>query len=220
MKLVHSTKDRGETANEKITALLPTIREAQLREWVERMSVPRHFVIEAAQKRATAEWLSSLFEAWDYKVERHGPHANIVALPNPKPKRAILVGAHYDSVPESPGADDNGSAVAAMLGCAAACALWRPTLPVMFVAFNRKEEHLLGSRDFVAAWVPKSSVRIDCAHVLEMVGFASSQPGSQSVPTGLPIKIPDRGDFLGLLANGDSSATMDFAMTQARPYMP
>jgi len=43
------------------------------------------------------------------------------------------VGAHYDSVPMCPGADDNGSAVAAMLRCAAACSLWRPVLPIVFV---------------------------------------------------------------------------------------
>jgi Zn-dependent M28 family amino/carboxypeptidase len=130
------------------------------------------------------------------------------------------VGAHYDTVPESPGADDNGSAVAAMLGCAAACALFRPTLPVIFVAFNREEEHLTGSQDFVSSWLAQSSVRIHCAHVLEMVGFASDDPGSQKVPTGLPIKLPERANFLGLLANGDSSAIMDFSMKQARTYLP
>jgi len=64
-------------------------------------------------------------------------------------QQAILVGAHYDSVPMCPGADDNGSAVAAMLGCAAACSLWRPHLPIIFIAFNCEEDGLRGSRDFV-----------------------------------------------------------------------
>lgn len=219
MKLVHSTDAHAQPAHPKIASLLATIREAQLREWVEHISVPRHFIAEAEQNRATAGWLEDLFQSWGYRVERQGPHANVIALPDPKTKRAILVGAHYDTVPESPGADDNGSAVAAMLGCAAACALWRPALPVIFVAFNREEEHLIGSRDFVASWLPQSGVRVECAHVLEMVGFASSEPGSQRIPTGLPIRIPDRADFLGLLANGDSSPMMDFAMKQTRTYM-
>jgi hypothetical protein len=220
MKLVHSSNARGERPDEKISVLLPTIAEQQLREWVERISVPRHFIIEAEQNRATAKWLAQLFEGWGYRVQQQGPHANIVALPHPKPARAILVGAHYDTVPESPGADDNGSAVAAMLGCAAACAVWRPVLPVMFVAFNREEEHLTGSSDFVTSWLPQSGVRVDCAHVLEMVGFASDRPGSQRTPTGLPISIPDRGNFLGLLANNTSSATMDFAVKQTCTYLP
>ena len=177
-------------------------------------------MIEAEQNRATANWLEGLFRDLGYRTEPQGPHANIVALLDAKPADAILVGAHYDTVPESPGADDNGSAVAAMLGCAAACALWRPTLPVILVAFNREEEHLTGSRDFVSSWLAQSGLRICCAHVLEMVGFASDEPGSQGVPTGLPIKIPDRANFLGLLANGDSSSTMHFAMTQTRAYLP
>jgi len=220
MKLVHSNDAHAAKRDDKIASLLGTIREEQLRQWVERISVPRHFVAEAEQNRVTAKWLEGLFHDWGYRTERQGSHANIVALPDPKPARAILVGAHYDTVPESPGADDNGSAVAAMLSCAAACALWRPTLPVMFVAFNREEEHLTGSTDFVSSWLKQSGVQVDCAHVLEMVGFASDEPGSQKTPTGLPIQIPDRANFLGLLANGDSSATMDFAMTQTRAYLP
>jgi len=220
MQLVHSKNAPAAKREEKIASLLGTIREEQLRQWVERISVPRHFVAEAEQNRVTAKWLDGLFRDWGYNTERQGPHANIVALPDPRPSRAILVGAHYDTVPESPGADDNGSAVAAMLGCAAACALRRPTLPVMFVAFNREEEHLTGSTDFVSSWLKQSGVRVHCAHVLEMVGFASNEPGSQKTPTGLPIQIPDRANFLGLLANGDSSAAMDFAMTQTRAYLP
>jgi Zn-dependent M28 family amino/carboxypeptidase len=119
-----------------------------------------------------------------------------------------------------PGADDNGSAVAAMLGCAAACSLWRPVLPVLFVAFNREEDGLRGSRDFVNSYLPKAAFSVRCAHILEMVGYASSEPGSQRVPTGLPIKISDKGDFLGLLANAHSSTVMDFVLRRARTYVP
>lgn len=126
----------------------------------------------------------------------------------------------YDSVPMTPGADDNGSAVAAMLGCAEACALWRPNPAVAFVAFNREEDGLLGSRDFVRSYLPKAGLRVCCAHVLEMVGFARDEPGSQRLPPGLPIRVPDKGDFLGLLANRHSSAPMNFALRQAATYLP
>jgi hypothetical protein len=53
-----------------------------------------------------------------------------------------------------------------------------------------------------------------------MVGFASSAPGSQRVPNGLPIKIHDTGDFLGLLANGPSEKAMDFVLRHAGAYVP
>jgi len=220
MKISHSRKVRPAESSAKIAALLETIAEGQLREWVERISVPRHFGAEPEQNRATANWLYGVFDSMGFRVERQGEFSNIVAIPNASFGEAVLVGGHYDSVPMCPGADDNGSAVAAMLGCAAACSLWRPVLPIMFVAFNREEEGLRGSRDFVKSYLPKAAFQVRCAHILEMVGYASAEPGSQRVPTGLPIKMSDTGDFLGLLANGRSSKVMDSVMRRAGTYVP
>ena len=170
----------------------------------------------------TAHWLGEVFAASGYRVEQQGPYNNVLALPDKPPDvdEVILVGAHYDSVANCPGADDNGSAVAALLGCSAACSLWRPVLPIVFAAFNREEDGLLGSRDFVESYLPQAAFKVRCAHILEMVGYASSEPGSQRLPTGLPVKISDRGDFLGLLANGHSAKAMDFVLRQARTHVP
>lgn len=220
MKIVDSRKLRPVASSAKIKVLLETIMERQLREWVERISLPRHAGAEPEQNRATADWLCSVFISMGYQVERQGDFSNIIALPAGSFRDVILVGAHYDSVPLCPGADDNGSAVAAMLGCAAACSLWRPVLPVVFAAFNCEEDGLRGSRDFVDSYLPDAPFAVRCAHVLEMVGFASSKPGSQRVPTGLPIQISDTGDFLGLLANARSSALMDFVLRRAGTYVP
>ena len=220
MKIVHSRKVRPAESSAKIATLLETIAKSQLREWVERISVSRHFGAEPEQNRATADWLHGLFDSMGFRVERQGEFSNVVALPDNSFDEVILVGAHYDSVPMCPGADDNGSAVAAMLGCAAACSLWRPVLPVIFVAFNREEDGLRGSQDFVESYLPAAPFGVHSAHILEMVGYASAEPGSQRVPAGLPIKISDQGDFLGLLANGRSSAVMDFVLRRAGTYVP
>jgi hypothetical protein len=220
MKIVDSHAVPRAPASARIVGLLETIDEAQLREWVEQISVPRHFGAEPKQNRATADWLCGVFGSMGYRVERQGEFSNILAPPQVPLTDVILVGAHYDSVPMCPGADDNGSAVAAMLGCAAACSLWRPMLPVVFVAFNCEEDGLRGSRDFVESYLPKAPFIIRAAHILEMVGYASSASGSQRVPTGLPIRIRDKGDFLGLLANGPSSAIMDFVLRRAGAYVP
>lgn len=220
MKLVHSNKLEPVESSGRIAALLKTITENQLREWVERISVPRHFGAEPKQNRVTADWLCGVFESLGLRVERQGRFSNIVARPKAAFEKVVLVGAHYDSVPGCPGADDNGSAVAALLGCAAACSLWRPVLPILFVAFNCEEDGLQGSRDFVERHLPEADFEVVCAHILEMVGFASSGPGSQRVPTGLPIQISDTGDFLGLLANAPSGAAMDFVLRHAEAYAP
>ena len=53
-----------------------------------------------------------------------------------------------------------------------------------------------------------------------MVGYASSAAGSQQVPAGLPVKVSDRGDFLGLLANRQSSSILDSILSTAATYTP
>jgi hypothetical protein len=53
-----------------------------------------------------------------------------------------------------------------------------------------------------------------------MVGYADSSPGSQRVPAGLPVKINDVGDFLGLLANRSSNGLMDSILQTASTYTP
>src|SRR5258707_6499844 len=169
MNIIHSREIHPAESSAKVKALLETITEAQLREWVERISLPRHFDAEPEQNRRTADWLSGLFASMGFQVERQGEYSNILALPDQKLQEAILVGAHYDSVPMCPGADDNGSAVSAMLGCAAACSLWQPVLPIVFVAFNCEEDGLRGSRDFVESYLPTASFEVRCAHILEMV---------------------------------------------------
>ncbi len=58
------------------------------------------------------------------------------------------------------------------------------------------------------------------AHILEMVGYCDHRPGSQAIPAGLPIQVPDRGDFLGILANQDSTAMASTVLQTARTYWP
>ena len=73
MLVVHPRKVRSAQPSAKIQSVLKTISEGQLREWVERISVPRHFTAEARQNRATARWLHEVFAASGYRVERQGP---------------------------------------------------------------------------------------------------------------------------------------------------
>jgi Zn-dependent M28 family amino/carboxypeptidase len=132
----------------------------------------------------------------------------------------LLVGAHYDSVSTTPGADDNASAVAAMLGCAKICSEMPSPPAIGFVAFNREEDGLAGSRDFVRQYLPAAGFTVSSAHILEMVGYASHQPGSQRLPEKLPIRVPDIGNFLALLANRDSGREADAVLSTARSYLP
>jgi Zn-dependent M28 family amino/carboxypeptidase len=208
-----------EPLTEVLTAL-SFITASQLRVWVQQIAYPRHYRAERERNHLTADWLFRTLEGFGLHVERAGEYANIVARPKTDLSEAVLVGAHYDSVPMSPGADDNGSAVAAMLGCAAMCARWSQSLPIVFVGFNREEDDLLGSKDFVESHLPNAPFRVAGAHILEMVGYARSEPGTQRVPTGLPIELSDRGNFLGLLANTRSGLLLNRVLRSARTYAP
>ena len=218
MRIIHSHQVEPLATLPALEHLLATISEEQLRQWVRSLAVPRHFSAEAKQNRAAGDWLSDIFQGFGYTVEKRGPSANIIAAPKTPFESAVLIGAHYDSVPNCPGADDNASAVTAMLGCAAALAQHSAPLPVIFVAFNREEDGFLGSAEFVRE--KQFSGRIECAHILEMVGFANKAPGSQGRPTGLPIQLRDAGDFLGLLANEQSAPAMNLVLQQSRAVTP
>jgi len=112
----------------------------------------------------------------------------------------ILIGAHYDSVAGTPGADDNASAVAVMLGVMKAAG---PLPHVAAVAFNCEESGLTGSREFVQL-LPQDH-GLEEVHVLEMVGYRSREPNSQKDPLPGLNQIPTTGDFLGIVGNDGPS---------------
>jgi hypothetical protein len=206
---------------ERVAKALSAVSADDLRATVELLSRPRHFTAEAETNRWAAGWIEERLRACGYETLLQGRYANVVALPRARAEGAVvLVGAHYDSVPGCPGADDNASAVAAMLGCARAVSEHFPERGVCFAAFNREEDGLLGSTELVEEYLPQSGLRIREAHVLEMVGYRDLRPGSQKLPADLPIQVSDAGDFLGLIANRDSNRVLDGVLKRARSYLP
>jgi Zn-dependent M28 family amino/carboxypeptidase len=188
--------------------------EAELRDHVGWLSSPRHFLAQPRENRRIADRLADLLEGFGYRVEVQGPYRNVIAYPL-EPGPCTLVCAHYDSVPSTPGADDNGSGVAALLACA------RARLPrVGFVAFNCEEDGMLGSSDFVESFLPTGKIVVERAHVLEMIGFCSHERGSQRRPVRVPIPMPDVGDFLGLLGSGGSNRMVNELVRTAEAAIP
>lgn len=191
-----------------------------LASWVERIAVPRNFWAEPAVNRALGRVLAEALSGWGYDVCFQGDYRNVVALPRRRGAEGmVLVGAHYDSVPRSPGADDNASGVAVLLACARALAASDGLAqPVGFVAFNAEEDGLLGSRDFVLRGAEGLGVRPRLVHVLEMVGFRTRCDRSQRLPFAWTPRSLSVGDFVGLLANGAARADLDaLRRSTARP---
>jgi Zn-dependent M28 family amino/carboxypeptidase len=127
-------------------------------------------------------------------------HNVVGSLSAHKRTPALIVGAHYDTVQGSPGADDNASGLAVLLETARTLTNTSLRRPIRFIAFCLEEEDLLGSRAYAAS-LRANGEEILGAIVLECVGYARSEPGSQQTPPHLPIAIPSVGDFLGVIGN-------------------
>ena len=117
---------------------------------------------------------------------------------------SIVVGAHYDSVPGSPGADDNASAVAVLIELAAIMGK-SGTLPVRFVAFaNEEMPYFLSDEMGSFAWAKRArerGERVSAMFSLEMLGYYRDAPGSQRYPAPLGLFYPDRGDFVAFVGD-------------------
>ena len=133
-----------------------------------------------------------------------------------------LIGAHFDSVAGSPGADDNASAVAGMLEAARILQAEFPDVAVCYAAFNREEEGLIGSTEISNDLCSGSfGPTVELVHVLEMIGFRNTAEHSQLVPDGLPAGLfPTRGDFLGLLGNHASAKVVQSVLEKSATYTP
>ncbi|MHC5673333.1 M28 family peptidase [Nostoc sp.] len=139
---------------------------------------------------------------WKPKLEKFSEGVNIFAeRPGTnKAAKAILVGAHYDTVALSFGADDNASGIAVVLEVARLLGS-RPTPRTLQLAFFDKEEAgLLGSRAFVSKTARLQN--LGGAIVMDMVGYACYTSGCQKYPAGLPVTPPsDKGDFLAVVGD-------------------
>src|ERR1044072_8424061 len=96
-----------------IAELMASVSEVELRKWVEKLSVPRHFLTEPDENEAAALWIAAELKSWGYDVHLQGHWRNVVALPKKISGPVTLVGAHYDSVGGCAGGDEDASEGAA-----------------------------------------------------------------------------------------------------------
>jgi Zn-dependent M28 family amino/carboxypeptidase len=129
-------------------------------------------------------------------------HCNwILKLPGSRLGRPpILVGAHFDAAPATPGADDNASGVAVLLELARHFAADSAPSPLWLVAFDLEERGMVGSTAY-ARFLKQQRQPLRLMLSLEMLGYRDPTPGSQRYPAGLERLYPNRGDYIGLIGN-------------------
>src|SRR5262249_29087226 len=223
MKLA-SSKDRAPAAPDPgVAKILNEVSSEGLRRFVEMIAFPRHYFAQNGANRRARDAILNRATSFGYKPFLQGDFDNVVMTSTGSAEgQFLLLGAHYDSVPGTPGADDNASAVAVCLECARL--IRRHDIgSVMIVFFNREEDGLAGSKEFVTYLTNQSVQRIREAHIFEMGGYRDRAVGSQRMPQGLPPLLgstSNAGDFLALLANSGSNAIAEDLIKLAACYVP
>jgi Zn-dependent M28 family amino/carboxypeptidase len=170
-------------------------------------------VVRYANLTAAADFLASTLADLGYAVERQEyavarkTCVNLSAeVPGTdRPEQIIVVGAHYDSVTFCPGANDNGTGVAATLAVARALKDSAPRRTVRFVLFVNEEPPYfqtadMGSRVYARACRQRGE-KIVAMFSLETIGYYSDEPGSQHYPPPFGLIYPSTGDFIAFVGN-------------------
>jgi hypothetical protein len=180
----------------------------------------QHYTVEAELIQQTTERLRRRYGTWLYEQLPAYPNElgdaalkNIwVEIPGTlKPERLLVVGAHFDTVGNSPGANDNGSGIAGLLELARALSSAQPEVTVILVALSAEElpiggvEGESGSSVFLDELLERNRTPFGMVS-LETMGFYSDEEGSQKYPVPLDRYYPSQGNFIAFVSDSTSRA--------------
>jgi len=142
----------------------------------------------------------------EYVVQMRKVRNLIAEIPgSARAKEIVVVGAHYDTVYDCPGADDNSSGVAALLDLARLLKGSHPARTVRFVAFVNEEPPWFKTDDMgslvYAEQAHKLNENIVAAISIETIGMYSDAEGSQRYPAGFKSLYPSKGNFIAFIGN-------------------
>ena len=156
-------------------------------------------------------------EAVDFENSRS---FNIIGKSTGTQSTPFVLAAHYDTKPGTPGADDNASAVAALLEIARCLADHTFHTPIIFSAFTLEEYGFIGSRHFIEKAVT-SNETFSGMILLEMLGYKTNAPQSQTYPPYFDTeKYPDSGDFIAVVGNQPSAQLTQSLAEGMKQHVP
>jgi len=186
----------------------------------DRSPYDRYHELEQAAQYIRGEFLKMGMEVKEDLFQWQGRfYKNIVAEKRgmTSPDKVFILGAHYDTVPGSPGADDNASGIAVLLEVARNIQAARLGSTLKLVTFSLEEYDYAGSTHYVED-AREGEEEILGMISLEMVGFTSLK---QNYPHYLnPKEYPNVGDFVGIVANDESKTLMERVRRSFRSYIP
>ena len=200
---------------EFIAEALAAVSVERIRKHIQALEGVRHPVAAPAALEQARLYVHDTLRSLGYSMEEQrfndsgDEFKNVIATRRGtrSPDRRVLVLAHFDTVSASPGADDNASGIAVLLELAAIFSRLSFEKTVQFVGVNLEENSeegtsgtgTRGSRA-LATRAKKEGWDIEGVLVLESVAFAG-ESARQTVPAGLPLEVPQQGDFLAAIGN-------------------
>ncbi len=181
-----------------------------------------------AQMAAAADYIAAQLEGFGYSVvsDPIGGTENLIAelTGATDPDAIFLIGAHFDTVTGSPGADDNASGVAGMLEAARVLASGEYEASLQFVAFALEEIGLQGSSQLAQAYQAAGESVIGMISV-EMIAYTCPAPCQTPFVDALPcldVGTPGVtvGNFIGAVANTASASMLSDFVAAAQTYVP
>jgi Zn-dependent M28 family amino/carboxypeptidase len=203
---------------------------ARLRAHVEAIASREHNFLKAAELEAAAQYIEMALAGTGHAVATQrflsGPaevrNIEVEVRGGAAATEIIIIGAHYDSVLGAPGANDNGSGVAAVIELARLFAAEKPARTLRFVAFVNEEPPFyhtdaMGSRHY-ARRSRERREDIRAMFSLETIGSYSDRPGSQRYPFPLGFFYPSTGNFIAFVSNLSSRALLHEAIESFRRH--
>jgi Zn-dependent M28 family amino/carboxypeptidase len=206
---------------------------ARLRQHVAAIASGEHNTANPAALERAARYIETELAHQGYQVRRQEYRAGGIAVrnieasvanvaPGARPARIFVVGAHYDSAPGAPGANDNGSGTAAVLELARMLKTMHPSpgTELKFVFFVNEEPPWFMGADMGsmrhAGALRRDGQNVAGALILETIGWYSDKPGSQQLPPGLEGRYPDTGNFIAFVGTSESSKLVAQALAAFR----
>ncbi len=218
-----------------IQEMVEQVDSNRLRERLASLAGVRNFITGRDKLNQTRDTLEQSFREYGLITYRqHFPYSiggqNIIGtLPGTVQDEAIIIiDGHYDTVSNSPGADDNGSAVAGVLEAARILSQYRFAKSLRFIGFDFEEAGLRGSRHYVNNLAADENT--EAVINLEMIGYYTEEPNSQEVPDGFELLFPEihqelsdnefRGDFIASFGLSRDEALNTAITEAAAQYVP
>lgn len=233
--IVRVSADDGHAPN--IQAMVDQVLEGTIAARLANIAIPRHYQSAPAglaQVRDSIwqQFTSAGLQTQATPVPYNGSFSDNVMGRQPgyiNEARTFTVDAHYDAVANVPGADDNATGVVAVLEIARILSQYNFKNTLRYIGFAFEEQGLIGSQYYIQGYFPGWEAHEGTLN-MEMIGYYSNEPNSQTVPAGFNFLFPEataaiaadeyRGNFLTVVGNTNSQSLINTYSSACEQYVP